>query len=155
MKKKGFTLIELLAVIAILGIIITIAVVSINTTREAAFNKIDQASTNNLKNVGELYYTDHNKKDDYIEYLDSNNNYISCIKITTLVEEGYIKDNEYERDIIDGYLIKIKKNGKDVTSKLIKKDEASECYYYKADEESADINVAIGNNNIEEVGDYN
>lgn len=155
MKKKGFTLIELLAVIAILGIIITIAVVSINATREAAFNKIDEASTNNLKNIGELYYSDHNRKDEYVEYLDNKNNYISCIKITTLIEDGYIKDNEYEKEIIDNYLIKITKNGKNVTSKLIKKEEASECYYYQADEESADINVAIGNNNVEEVGDYN
>ena len=69
-NKKGFTLVELLAVIVILALIMSIAVVSIggvlqstreNTFRESAISMIDgvrkQLLVNNALNAGTYYFT--------------------------------------------------------------------------------------------------
>lgn len=57
-SKKGFTLIELLVVIAIIGLLSTLAVVSLGAARERARDVKRIADLSNLKSALELYASD-------------------------------------------------------------------------------------------------
>lgn len=54
-KKKGFTLIELLVVVAIVGILVSIIAVNVNSTRTKAKNNAIISSMNSLREGGEMY----------------------------------------------------------------------------------------------------
>jgi prepilin-type N-terminal cleavage/methylation domain-containing protein len=60
MSRRAFTLIELLVVIAIIGLLSTIAVVSLSTTRMNARNTTRKANLAQLYKALELYYSDNN-----------------------------------------------------------------------------------------------
>lgn len=55
---KGFTLIELLVVIAIIGLLSTLAVVSLNSARAKARDAKVMSNLNNLVKALDLYYDD-------------------------------------------------------------------------------------------------
>ena len=55
MKRKGFTLIELLVVIAIIGLLSTLAVVSLNGARGKARDAAKQSDLNAIATAMELY----------------------------------------------------------------------------------------------------
>lgn len=57
-KQKGFTLIELLVVIAIIGILSTLAVVSLNNARAKARDAKIVSDVKNMQTALELYYND-------------------------------------------------------------------------------------------------
>lgn len=57
--KKGFTLIELLVVIAIIGILSTLAVVSLTSARARARDSRRIADIRNVQSALELYFTDN------------------------------------------------------------------------------------------------
>lgn len=59
-KQKGFTLIELLVVIAIIGILSTLAVVSLGGARERARDAKRLSDMRNTQTALELYFTDNN-----------------------------------------------------------------------------------------------
>ncbi len=59
MNKKGFTLIELMVVIVIMGLIISIALVSMGESRDKAKDSLIQQNLRNLRNSAELYYTNN------------------------------------------------------------------------------------------------
>jgi prepilin-type N-terminal cleavage/methylation domain-containing protein len=54
-KRQGFTLIELLVVIAIIGLLSTLAIVSLNTARQKSRNTKRQADIRTLQSAMELY----------------------------------------------------------------------------------------------------
>src|SRR3990167_1117674 len=56
--KKGFTLIELLVVIAIIGILSTLAVVSLGNARQRARDSKRVSDIRNTQTALEIYYTD-------------------------------------------------------------------------------------------------
>ncbi len=58
MNKKGFTLIELLIVIAIIGLLSTLAVVALGSARVKARDSKRLADLKQLQTALELYYTD-------------------------------------------------------------------------------------------------
>ncbi|MFA5076314.1 MAG: prepilin-type N-terminal cleavage/methylation domain-containing protein [Patescibacteria group bacterium] len=58
-KKQGFTLIELLVVIAIIGLLSTLAVVSLGAARVKARNAKRLSDLNTLRTALEMYYNDH------------------------------------------------------------------------------------------------
>ena len=66
-NKKGFTLIELLVVIAIIGLLSTLAVVSLNTAREKAADARKMSDIKQMSTAFELYYTE---KSGYPGYSD-------------------------------------------------------------------------------------
>jgi type II secretion system protein G len=57
-KQKGFTLIELLVVIAIIGILSTLAVVSLNNARAKARDAKIVSDVKNIQTALELYHND-------------------------------------------------------------------------------------------------
>lgn len=60
MNKKGFTLIELLIVVAIIGLLSTLAVVALGSARVKARDSKRLADLKQLQTALELYYTDQN-----------------------------------------------------------------------------------------------
>lgn len=60
-KKRGFTLIELLVVVAIIGILATVVLASLNKARNAAKGTVVTAEVRSLKQAFELYYLDHDE----------------------------------------------------------------------------------------------
>ncbi|MFH0856720.1 MAG: prepilin-type N-terminal cleavage/methylation domain-containing protein, partial [bacterium] len=57
-NRKGFTLIELLVVIAIIGLLSTLAVVSLNTARAKARDARRISDVKQIQTALELYYND-------------------------------------------------------------------------------------------------
>lgn len=60
MNKKGFTLIELIVVIAIIGLLSTLAVVALGSARQKARDSKRLSDLKQLQTALELYYTDVN-----------------------------------------------------------------------------------------------
>lgn len=60
MNKKGFTLIELLVVIAIIGLLSTLAVVSLNNARAKSRDAKRVSDIKQIQTALELYYNDNN-----------------------------------------------------------------------------------------------
>ncbi len=58
-NKKGFTLIELLVVIAIIGLLSTLAIVSLNTARQKSRDSKRQADVRTMQSAIELYINDN------------------------------------------------------------------------------------------------
>jgi type II secretion system protein G len=54
-NKKGFTLVELIVVVAILGLLATIAVPKLNEITNSAKQKTDRANLKMLQNASEVY----------------------------------------------------------------------------------------------------
>ena len=59
-KQKGFTLIELLVVIAIIGLLSTLAVVSLNNARQKSRDARRVSDVKQIQTALELYYNDAN-----------------------------------------------------------------------------------------------
>lgn len=79
-NKKGFTLVELLAVITILGILVTISVVSVTSV-------INRSTENSYKTLEDEMVEAAKKY--VVENID---NYTSPVLLSTLIENGYIKE---------------------------------------------------------------
>ena len=60
MLKRGFTLVELLVVIAIIGLLSTLAVVSLNNARQRSRDAKRVSDIKQIQTALELYFTDQN-----------------------------------------------------------------------------------------------
>ena len=82
---KGFTLIEMLAAIVILGIISSIAIVSVINLRKNQENKFDQNQLQVFKQTAKDYFNDHKS---IIPVKNGESSVI--IRLSDLIEENYI-----------------------------------------------------------------
>ena len=62
MNRKGFTLIELLATIVVLGIIVSLTVVSVNVSLEKARKRTEEAFVNTIRDALKIYVDSDAKK---------------------------------------------------------------------------------------------
>ena len=95
MKKSnhGFTLVELLAVIAILGIVVSITVyVGINAVNKAK-EKSYKTTKNNIENIAGTYLKENGDRLFYISKNDGSNIEYQCITIENLIDGGYFKND--------------------------------------------------------------
>ena len=111
-KNKGFTLVELLAVIVILAIVSLIAVPSVNGLLRKSRTNMFCKKVESIEAAAKYY------AQDYADKLTFNND-ISSVKVATLLEYGYIKeDNKGQNDVKDPRTDADLKNV-DVTIKII------------------------------------
>ena len=95
MKKNnhGFTLVELLAVIAILGIVVSITVyVGINAVNKAK-EKSYKTTINNIERMAGTYLEENGDRLFYISKNDGSNIEYQCITIENLIDGGYFKND--------------------------------------------------------------
>lgn len=111
-KNKGFTLIELLAVIVILGILISITTISVNSLRKKQEEKNKENIISSIL-TGAKEYNAKNKIDDNVR--------VSVLKIGNYVD---FDENKYS-DLYNGVVIKEKCNNPLKTKYSIKVDNYS------------------------------
>ena len=103
-KNKGFTLIELLAVIVILGILISITTISVNSLRKKQEEKNKENIISSIL-TGAKEYNAKNKIDDNVR--------VSVLKIGNYVD---FDENKYS-DLYNGVVIKEKCNNNPLKTK--------------------------------------
>lgn len=105
--KKGFTLIEMIAVIAIMGLITALILPNIVNQVSSKSNDISKASKDLIYTATELYIDDNSNQ-------FSKGNNIYCIKLQTLVDNGYLdkplKDVSNNKNIPLDNLVKVSFN---------------------------------------------
>ncbi|MFA5029196.1 MAG: prepilin-type N-terminal cleavage/methylation domain-containing protein [Patescibacteria group bacterium] len=82
MKQKGFTLIELLVVIAIIGLLSSLAIISLNSARNKAYDAQVKSDLVQVRNSAEIYY-------------DTNGSYTGFTVPTQLVAPNCSDDAAY------------------------------------------------------------
>jgi len=111
-NKRGFTLIELLVVIAIIGLLSTLAVVSLNNARQKARDARRVADIKQIQTALELYFNDTN----YYPQADSStvlgataqaklnsNGFVATTDTGTPVYMGKVPENPNPNGIDYGY----------------------------------------------------
>ncbi len=83
-QNKGFTLIELLATIIILGLLVTIAYISVSSILNSGNENYYQTQENMLVLAGREYYADHRSE------LPKEIGEVSFVTLETLIDENYI-----------------------------------------------------------------
>ena len=83
-KKKGFTLVELLATIIILGLLVTIAYVSVTSILDRGNDSYYESQENMLVLAGREYFADHRSE------LPKEIGDTSTVTLETLIKEKYI-----------------------------------------------------------------
>lgn len=98
MKNKGFTLIELLAVIVVLGVIMTIAGVSVMKIRNDAALQEAKKLEDTIADLGPGIYSNEVITDDKSILNYGNMKLNSSKKITLYQLKGYLKELKCEKD---------------------------------------------------------
>lgn len=98
MNNKGFTLIELLIVIAIIGILASVVLGSLNTARTKATDAAIKSNLTNLRGAASIWYDDNGQEYASIDYpagtcptATSTGNIFADAKIFSGVSEAYTK----------------------------------------------------------------
>ena len=81
MKEKGFTLIELLAVLIVLGIVMTMVIVSVNSVITSSEHSLSGIQKSKVEEAAKVYYL---KEGDMTKTS-------ACVNVSTLLRKGYIE----------------------------------------------------------------
>ena len=106
-NKLAFTLVEMLVVIAVIGILTTLAVVAVQNSRESTRNAKRVADIKQIQNALELYYNDNNAYPNTLipgEVLSSNSiTYIQQIPFAPTPNDGACSEEENAYTYINPY----------------------------------------------------
>ena len=98
MNRKGYTIMELLAVIVIIGLLFSIAIVSYTSFINTANNRVYESYRDNMHEAAIMYFTDHLLTNNETKRLDLNTlineNRIEKIK-NPKNSNDYCTDNSY------------------------------------------------------------
>jgi len=96
-KQKGFTLIELLVVIAIIGLLSTLAVISLNNARAKSRDSKRVADVKQMMTALELYFNDYNQYPTYITDTNFTGRYMQNLPQIAMPQDGScdVNDNNY------------------------------------------------------------
>ena len=83
MNNKGFTLVELLAVIIILGLLLLITMISVNSILNSSKESLSETQKKRLEDAAEIYYLSEGMNRDS-----------KCVSIEYLVLKGYLNSDE-------------------------------------------------------------
>lgn len=102
-NKRGFTMIELLAVIIILGILVTMAVVSVSGVMNSSYDTTYDTFETSMEEAATSYLLDHTGE-------IPNEGEVARLSAAMLVEEGYLDymedpRNEAENCQDDSYIL--------------------------------------------------
>ncbi len=102
MKKKGFTLVELLAVIVILGLLVTMATVSVIYVSKRLRTKMYCSKIETIEKAAELYGQDLSEAQMNTSCTHKGQSYNICttVSVGTLLTERYL-DEDSAGDVID------------------------------------------------------
>ena len=102
-NKKGFTILELIAVIFILSLVILLFISSYgSTTNKIVKEKEDFRETVLGKSLSTYYYL--GKSEGTLKYyISDENKIITCIKLSTLIENGYLAEEDYTSKSADTF----------------------------------------------------
>ena len=114
-NNKGFTMVELLAAVTILGILATIAIVSVTNTMEKSHKEYDKKQNKLFTTAAQTYFTD-NRSELPKKLLTTN-----TVTLQKLIEENYIEE-----------IVDYKKKAYDKTKSVatVKKTGAGKYIYY-------------------------
>lgn len=105
-NNKGFTLVELLAVITVLGILMTVATISIIKSINDSKEKAKYTAARDIVNIAEAYLSAETAQD--------------CVDVGTLISEGYL-----ESDVTNPKTGKNRTDNKEFENQCVVKDESS------------------------------
>lgn len=132
-KKRGFTLVELVAVIAILAIVMSIVIISVNTLKKQVDKKSIVIYKENVLSAANGFTQEYSTNLEWVTNKENNTEAITCIDIDKLVEYGFLEKDKTGNDS-EIYNIKVTKNEISVTTyDLI---ETNECENYLAKNDS-------------------
>ena len=110
MNNKGFSLTELLAVLFLFGIVVSIGLYTTKATLSTTMTTLELVTDNQIFNAAKNYIIEQN--------IPFNNEQKICVKVTELIEYGYLSNN-----IDDEIKQKIIQINKDINTKVISKIE--------------------------------
>jgi len=87
MKNKGFTLVELLAVIALLGVISTIVVITVNNTLKTSEEDLYQVQIENILTGAKTWASSN------VFSLPSNDGEEIILTLAQLKQDGFVEDD--------------------------------------------------------------
>ncbi len=148
-NKKGFTLPELLAAVVIIGILSTIAVVSVNNVMKKSHKEYDIKQNKLFTTAAQTYFTDNRSKLPRKLLTEKE------VTLSELIKENYIEEIvDYKKELYNqeeskAYVKKMGRGKYSYYSKLVGSD-GRVISDKEASKKSGDINVSINDYNIRE-----
>ena len=116
-NRNGFTLVELLITIAIVSIIFSISIITVNNVIENSKGNSNTIAINNIKNSANLYIKEYPEELNWEVEEGENNLEKVCISIERLIAKGYFEKNIIENNNVPKSIILTKDKNNTIISK--------------------------------------
>ena len=103
-KGKGFTLIELLAVIAITGLVFGLTGTFVYNIITNSKNRSIVLAEDNIKKTASVYTEEYSNDVAWIQNIDNEKTSYTCIDINSLVDKGYLKESDIQKEYLGKYV---------------------------------------------------